>query len=369
MRIMENNLAELATAAITYSSQLTGFPFSNAINKFRSKVAKFSGQFELTDDNRGIYFTDGTDKAIQFDAGSYKTPESLCTEIQTKLNASTSDWAVTYDRAGETYKFKIENVRDVKLKFSISAGTIWDTLGFTGSSDITAKIHIADEQRNHTSEYAVFDLGYNAPITFLGCIGPLDETFSVSDSAIVKLMGNNLNDFDTPALSVTLDITTDGIFSFIDLIYSDTGYRYWKFEIIDKYNPAGPECLSIGHIYLGDHVDFETKVDAGFGSSQVDPSSITESESGALYFDSKQKYSVFDGTSLSNLARSEKDKFKKLFNKVGKITPFYVSLDHDNDVSTTINEFTKYVVFQREPKLRHIIRDIFSVSLGFREVL
>ena len=369
MRIMENNLAELISASVTYSSQLTDFPFSNAINKFRSKVSKFSGQFEITTANQGMYFTDVTDKAIGLDVGSYKTPELMAAHIQTKLNASTSDWTVTYDRSGETYKFKIENIRDVKLKFSVTTNTVWDTLGYTSTVDITAKIHIADEQRNHTSEYAIFDLGYNAPITFFGCIGPLDQAFSISKSAVIKLMGNNLDDFDNPALSVNLVVTDDGILKFLDLIYSDTGYRYWKFEIVDKYNPTGPDGISIGHIYLGDHIDFNTKIKTGFGTKQVDPSDVTESESGALYFDTKQKYNVFDGTELTNLARADKDKFKKLFNQVGKTTPFYASLDHDNDVSDEINEFTKYVIFSREPGFRHIVRDIFSISLALREVL
>ena len=43
IRFSENNFAETISASVTKSSELTSFPFSNAINKFRSKVWKTQG--------------------------------------------------------------------------------------------------------------------------------------------------------------------------------------------------------------------------------------------------------------------------------------------------------------------------------------
>ena len=60
IRFCDNNLAELISASIDYSSQLTAFPFSNAINKFRSKTWKPSGNFTIDSTNKYLYINDGS---------------------------------------------------------------------------------------------------------------------------------------------------------------------------------------------------------------------------------------------------------------------------------------------------------------------
>jgi hypothetical protein len=355
LRFCDNNFAELISSSISYSSQLSAFPFSNSINKFRSRVWKPSGHFLISDSNNKIYINDGSNKTITLTNAAYTTPALLASHIQTQLNASSSLWTVTYDSAGATYKFRIQRSSSGTIRLSQTTNACWNTLGYTLATDQTGLSFWAQEQRNHTEEYAIFDLGYNASITFFAMIAPLDEVFSISTSATVKLMGSNLNQWTNPPLEETLNITDQGIYRFLDDL-DDTAYRFWKISIVD-HNPNGPEGISIGHI------------STGFTRVSIDPSLINESESGVLHFDRKTQYTSFEVSSIQNLDRTDKDALDAMYNRLGKITPFYISYDPTNAVTTNIEELTKYVVFNQEPKFTHIVNDIFSMSLAVREVV
>lgn len=367
IRFGENNFAELITSQITYSSQLTSFPFSNAINKFRSRTWKPSGHFLIDSTNKEIYINDGADKTVSLTESAYTTPDLLATEIQTKLNASSANWTVTYLTG--TYSFKIENTGSVTLRLATTTNAIWDTIGFTTSSNLTGTIFTADQQRNHTSEYAIFDLGYNAEITLFSLLGPLNEAFNITNMATVTLSGSNLDQWTAPPFSIALVPDSKGIYKFLD-DQVDTSYRFWRLDIIDKLNPAGPEGFSIGVIYLGDYLTLTNRnIGGGFGQVDVDPSEVATSESGVLHFDLKTKYRVTDGATISYLDRDDKDKLRLMFEQLGKTTPFLISLDPTLCLSDELSELTQYVVFNAEPKLRHIFNDVFSMSLSVREVV
>jgi len=370
IRFMQNNFAELITSSTTFSSELASFPGSNSINRFRSRVWKPSGYFKVTlatDDK--LYINDGTDKTVTITAGEYTTPALLATQIQTDLNAASTNWTVSYDSGGGTYKFTISNSGSVTLRYSQTTEAIWDKLGYTGSTDTTSTSFVADQQRNHDEEFAIFDLGYNAPMTFFATIGPLNEVFSISSTATIQLIANNLNDFEnSPPLTVTLTRTSGGVLKFMDDL-TDTSYRFWKIKIVDKFNPLGPEGLSIGHVYLGDYVTIDNRnINSGFSKSQTDPSVKSTSESGALFFDTKTKYTSFNSMSIKYLDQADKDTLEAMYQVLGKITPFYVSFDPVNEISASIDELTKYVIFETEPIFSHIKTSVFSMSLKFREV-
>lgn len=369
IRFCDNNFAELITSQIDYSSQLASFPFSNAINKFRSKVWKPSGCFVITTSNSKLYINDGTDKTVTLTAAKYTTPALLASHIQTKLNAASSNWTVTYNSIAGTYRFKISNTGSVSLRFSQTTDAVWNTIGYTYSTDQTGTDFTANEQRNHTSEYAIFDMGYQAQMLFFAVIGPLQSEFPISSSATIKLYANNLNEWSAPPFELNLTRLDGGIFQFMDAI-ADTRYRYWKFEIVDKLNPLGPEGLSIGHIFIGDYITLTTRnTNRGFTKSQIDPAQVFESENGALYFDEKTKYTNFDSMAMSYLDKNDKDTMEGLFRRLGKTTPLYVSIDPTKEITNDIDELTKYVVFNESPKFQHIIYDKFTMSLSFREVL
>ena len=180
VRFMANNLAGLTLNDVQFSSELSGFPGTNAFNEFRSSLWKTSGHFLITlDSNDKIYINDGSDKTATITAGSYTSATDLCVAMATALNAVSSNWSCTYDTFGGTYKFTISRSSAAVLRLSVTSESIWDTIGFTSTIN-TASLtsHVANEQRNHTNEFITLDFGYLTPVTFIGII---------SDAAVFKL--------------------------------------------------------------------------------------------------------------------------------------------------------------------------------------
>ena len=375
IRIMDNNLAALTTGNVTASSELSSFPATNAYQEpFRSRQWKPSGRFTISSTNKTIYINDGSDLSADITEQDYTTPAALATEIQTQLNSVSSNWTVSYDSAGETFKFTISNSGSVTLRLSETTNAIWDTIGFTLTTNQTGTDFPAQEQRNHSSEEIVFDFGFRAPILFVGIIGALDEVFPISESAVVKFQASNLNQWDNPPLERTLTRLDGGMFEFFDdLTLTDsqaTAFRFGRILIEDQKNPLGPEGLAIGHIFIGNYFTLtERNVTVGFLDTLNDPSSRQESESGALFFDERTKYRVWDNLSINYLARADKDDLKAIFNEFGINSPFYVSIDPIEEISDDLDEFTAYVVFDGPPKFRHVKLDTFNIQMKFREVL
>ena len=371
IRFCNNNLAELTSGQVTYSSQLSAFPATNAYaNKFRSKVWKPSGYFNVTATNNKLYFNDGADQTATITVAEYTTPSALATEIQTQMNSVSSGWTVNYNSVAGEYRFSFAHGSTHTIQLSNSTNAIWDLIGFTITSDqIVSTELFAQEQRNHEKEFIQFDLGNNAEVEFFGLISPLDEIFSISETATVTLMANNLDFWTSPPLSITLSRTTGGILRFMDDL-TDTGYRYWRLEIVDQDNPLGPEGFNFSYIYIGDYLTLTNRnIKNGFSKELVDPSIVQRSESGAKYFDTKTKYAKFSGASIEFLDKTQRDELEQMFFDFGTHTPFFVSIDPTSAISNDLYDLTKYVVFSKEPKFRHIQRDLFHMSLELEEIL
>ena len=371
MRFLYNNFAELITSSIDFSSELSSFPFTNVINRFRSKLWIPSGAFIIDSTNDQIYINDGADKTVSLTNATYTTPALMATHIQTQLNASSANWTVTHNNVAGTYKFIISNSGSVTLRLSQTTNAAWTTLGYKLSTDQTGTSFTADEQRNHYPyEYATFDMGFNAPITFFALIGPLDEVFTLSDAANVTLKANNLNqNWDSPPFSQTITRQDGGLFRHLT-DYSDTSYRYWRIEIEDMYNPLGPEGLKFGHLFIGDEYTFTANnLSEEFQKIITDPSTRQESDNGTLYFNKRTKYTSFDNMVVRYTDKTVRKELEDIFDLLGTTTPFYISLDPTLNISTKLEEFTKYVVFETPPQFNHVFRDLFTVAFRLREVL
>lgn len=376
---MDNNFAELSTGQITFSSELAAFAQANAQNKFRSKVWKPSGYFRIVSGstdvdgiapNDKIYINDGSDLTISLDAGDYATPDLLATEIQTKLNATSSGWGVDYNFTAGAYNFRFTNASAFTLRFSVTTDSIWDAIGFTSLVDeVISTSRAAEEQRNHMFEFVIYDFGYNHPMEFFSVISPLDEIFSISNNATIRIQANNLNRWDSPPLDVTLTPSAGGLMKFFDDI-ADSSFRFFRFYFEDKYNQQGPSGFSFGYIYIGDYTTIvETNTTSGFTKEFVDPSKSTVSEQGAIYFDRKTKYTRFDSMGMLYLDKNNRDTLEELFYNFGTTTPFFISIDPKLGVSNELYDLTKYVIFDKQPRFTHVIRDLFNISMAFREVL
>lgn len=368
---MDNNHASLTGGQIEFSSELSAFPQSNAQDTFRSKVWKPSGYFLIVlDTNDKIYIDDGTQKTITLTAGEYTTPALMATEVQTQLNASSSGWTFDHNDAAGAYKFRFAHASGHTLEFSNSTEAAWNLLGFTlGVDEVMSTERDADEQRNHQYEFVTYDLGGNQAIEFFSVISPLDEEFSISDQANIKLMANNLDQWDAPPLEITLVRSDGGLFKFLDDV-ADSSYRFWRFQFEDKYSPSGPTGFSLAYIYIGDYATLDSRnIQRGFTKTIDDPSRTSTSESGALFFDRKTKFSRLQQSSIALIDQDQRDTLEQLFFDFGTTTPFFVSYDPRLSLSNNLFDLTKYVVFEKPPKFTHVNHNLFNMTLSFREVL
>lgn len=362
VRFCENNFID-SSIVMDFSSELAEFPFSNSYLSERTKLWKPSGYFKIENSNSFIHINDGSNKNVQITVGEYQSPTLLASEIQTKLNSISSGFTVEFTTS---FKFKISRTSSFTFRVDNVLNSIAQTIGFVSLVDYVGSSLTAERISNHTSEWATFDFGYAASVDFVAIIGPVDEIFTISPTAEVKIYANNINDFTSPAFTKTLTRYDAGIINFIDDY--DSSFRYWKIEIKDANNINGPQCFSIGNIYIGDYQTLESRnLENGFTQTFGDKSEKYEAESGALFFDKRQKIKSFEGISLGYLNKTDKKMFDSMFQKLGLSESFYVSLDPTGCFTDDLDELTRFVRFNSEPQYRHIVRDIFSISTSFSE--
>jgi hypothetical protein len=350
------------TGRISYSSQLTAFPFTNALDDFRAKVWIPAGNFDITAQNNQLYVESLT---ASLSIGSY-LPAALVTEIQSKLNAIDSGWSVTYS----SNKFTLSNSGSKTIDLSSTANAVWDTIGFAGSTDRTGTSFAADERRNHTSEWFQIDFGVPFTVTCMGIISLLDKQFPFSSGARITIKGNNVDLWDTPPIEVTLNPSARGIIQYLDdFTESQKTMRYWRVEYQDKQNPLGNEGIDISKIYIGNHGTTDINITSGFSKNVVDPSNQQQSESGTQYFDEKVKYQAIRGMTYQVISQDDRVYLEQLYQDYGRTIPLFVSIDPTAQVSVDASEFTYFGYFESDPNFQNLFRDKWSMNFNFREAV
>jgi len=370
VRFCQNNLASAAAATVSVSSSKTGFPSSYAFDSFRFRRWITTGCFRVTSSNKTLYINDGSNKTVTLTEGTYATGALLAAHIQTQLNASSTNWTVTYSTS--TYKFTVgRSSGTATLRFTQTTNAAWDMLGYLGVVDTSVGTGTAaDAVRTHTSERMQIDLGSSQPCTAFLMIGPAGEDFSIPVGATVTLKADDLaaNLDSSPALSLTLTPEATGIFKFLDDQASYT-YRHWRIDWIDRTNPNGPE-YQICQVYLGDYVTFTARnLNLGFERQRVDPSKVFKSQSGVPYWSRRTKFWSFKNLNVDWLEGDNRTELERILDELGTTTPFFIALDPTAAVSDSVGEFTKYVTFDEVPPLKHLRYTYHGVSLSVSEVV
>ena len=264
-RFMNANTLGGNVPSLTYSSEVSGSEFNNALNSDRTDYWRPDSYFLIDATNNLLYINDGTDKTITIASGEY-TGASLANTIQGIMNSSSSGWTISYTA---TYTFNFSRTSSATIQLSNQTTAIWETLGFSSTTDITSDNITANEQRNHWPyQWVKADFGYQSEVGFLAIIGALPSDSPISETGVVTIEANNIDDFSSPALSINAEISPRGVFKFIDSV--DSAYRYWRVKIYDPYNENGPSPY-IGQLYLGEYeVYADRSVSRGFSSSTED---------------------------------------------------------------------------------------------------
>lgn len=365
IRFMDNQL--ITNSNVTTSLIDSTLPFSNMLDDGRFKTTRFTGTFEITTSNRNIYINDGTNHTVQVTSGLYSGGD-LASEIQTRLNAVSSNWECTYD--SNSYLFTINRSSGTRtLRLSVTTNACWDTLGYTGSIDKTAAALPADESRVHTSDWIEIDLGNNAnDIGFFGLVTPTNSVFPLSNSATITLMGSNVASWTSPAVSFSLSQNDAGLLKFLDPATGDMRYRFWRLEWTDRLNANGAGW-EFSSIYLGTYLTLgKRNVNSGFSRQHRDLSTALQTESGAVYNNIRQRYVELSALTINYADADDRLNLEQFFYDFGLHRPFWVSID-PTEACHTLEELTRYVYFSAEPSFNHFKTNIYSMNFSVRDAV
>lgn len=370
IRFMYQNLLELSSATISFSSETSPTVFTNCLSGFRSQYWSPSGNFTIDATNNKIYINDGADKTATITSGNYATPALLATQIQTQLNAVSSNWTVTHETDAylDKFYFKLVRTTPATLILSNQVNSIWDTIGFVGAVDVLGTSFDADETRNHTNEYVTVDFGYNATVGFIALIGLIDEAFTFSSDARIRIRGNNVDDFTAAPLDVDLEVTDRGAFKFLPDATSP--YRYWRIDITDRMSTLVRWGFKVSNLFMGDYLTFTNRnIGNGINEKVVDMSKVSNSENGTRFYEEGTKYSEFTSVSFSYIDKAQKKALLDFYREVGLTKAFYISFDPLKKISSSIDEYTRLVTWKDEPSFIQVVRDLHNVGISFVEVV
>ncbi len=371
LRFMASNLLKTGTVSITSSYINPTYPLSNLTTDFRGRHTKFNGSFTIDSTNNKIYINDGTNKTATLASATYTSRSAFATQVQTQLNAVSSDFTVTWNSTLKS--FIISRLSNFTLRLTQTTNAAWTTLGYSGSSDLSGDdSYTADLRRFHWPyEFIKVDFGYFPNVGFLGIISDSRELFQISEMATVKIQANTIDDFTSPPLDRTLTVTEKGIMSFFD--DDDYNYRYWRLLITDNNNDDDPE---IGYMYLGEFSTFNdrdnnnpTYNNQRASVREDDLSESTQSESGQMYSLERQLQKVCDDIEFQLIDAENKDYLLDIWRRFKKVRPFFISIDPKLEITENIEDSTFFCSFIDRPRFTHIFRNLYDTSFGVKEWL
>lgn len=340
--------------ATTYSasSSASGYPATNLFGGIRSKIWQANGLFEITATNNKVYINSTT---YTLTVGSY-TSATLITHFNTVTSTTLSRSA--------TGRFVITLGGSGTLNLSSTSNAVWSTLGFLGSSDLTSTAFTADERRYNTSEWIKADLGVPQIAHFACLIPPAGEAFS-APTATITLQGNNVDDWVSPEVSEAMEVSSAGAFV-APSTTATNACRYWRIKISDVKNSA----ISAAVAYIGDAViTSNTNVSTGFSRNNIDQSIRQYSEGGQLYVDRRPRLTSLSSVGVMYLTGQELIDMEQLVYDLGVGRPFFLCVDPQNQVSTTLSQMSHYVEVDGEVTFSHVLASYYNLSFNLREVI
>lgn len=345
----------LLAAAMTESSERTAYPAANLLDtQRRTKVWRTNGFWLIEVGSNEIVFREsvGVDLTATIAAGEYSSTADFVVALKAALDAAgDSTYTVTYLAHG---KFKIESngaggggIFQLRMEHADSADMAdilgFDTVAYTGSLEYTA-----DVVRIHTSDWLVFDLGIATNPKAFCLVGDRNNPLRITSTAVIKLMGNPTNNWAAPAVELTIPYSDKAlaVWDFEGLADIPAGYRYWKFEIVDRENAR--LYIELGAAFLGDMLAF-TRGCTIFPLQLrgIDNSTIVVSEGGQVYGLERPK-TMGIGLQWNALLPAEEEELLRHWEIVGLTKNWFLILDANGAFSTRKQDRVKLVRFSQE---------------------
>jgi len=369
IRFCQSNLLQAATSLVAAGSTLAGFPIGNAYDTYRFSSYRTGGLFEMAATNNLLYLNDGSDKTATITVADYASGALLAAQIQTQLNAVSTNWTCTYSTT--TGKFTIGRSSGTALfRLTQTTNAIWDIIGFTGAVDDDVGVgQLADVRRNHTSEIITVDLGAALECRAMHMIGGAGENFAFSTTAVVTLIANNIPVYTGAPLSVVFAPETLGVFKYLEVAdYPSTTYRYWRVKLVDRENPNGPN-FPINQMYIGSYVSPANRtINIGLQRTLVNESRFFTTDGGVRYARRVPVYERYSSTQVEFLIDDDRLEIERVFREVGTTEPMFISYDPTAIISNSVGEFTKYMQIENAD-VKHQLYKYHTVDFAAREVI
>lgn len=354
-------------ATITTSSENATYPITNAYRfQRRGRVYRTQGNIEVTASNKTIKFTDSGSWTATIAEGSYLVATTFLTAIKTAMEAvSPETYTVTYT---SEKKISIASTGSMVLQFSDVAFTAETILGFEGRvTNLSGATIESDFPIIHSSEWVKMDFGLPTnPQAFI-LFGKRNENLKYSESAVIKLQGNQTDNWTSPQFEETLSWNENVIQTSNKLGLHTEPLRYWRFYVEDKQNEYG--YLEFSNLFIGQaFIPERGCAQFGFLNRLRDLSVTAYSESGVSLTDIKPQHQEFS-FEFSFLTKEDVDNFMFLFEVHGTGKPFPIIMDKNLVFSVNSQDMTKYVKMLSEPDIRLVSPDNFTVSINLREEL
>lgn len=366
-------------ASKTASSADPAYPASNVYNIDRRRLPwRSKGYWLVASGANTIVFQEsiGVDLTATIAAGEYATDALFLAAIVTALHAAVGRVGTyTATRDGSTGKIILtQSVAGGAAVFRLiwtSATGFGTILGFDTSADDTgATAYTADLLRIHTEEFFIFDLAIPGQPTGFLAVNDRNVPLNISPTATVRLMGNPTNAWTSPAETFTITVR-DFVLGYLDIDgiaqLSSSGYRYWKFQIIDNDNPD--LYLELGALGLFTHAVMVRGCPAfPLESRDLDYTRVELSESGQAWPVKKPKTRIHRLT-WEKLTNDDAELLQEVWSEFGKHNSFFICLDPESAISADGVKWAKLVKFVEEPLLRLSSPGIWSYDWLLREEL
>lgn len=320
-----------------FSSEKAAYPASNVYDlQQRTKVWRTAGFFRIVSGENSIVFREqaGVDITATVTAGTYASQALFCAEIKAALELV----------GVGTYTVEITTTGKIKITQSVGGGaTVFqlmttdaafadmaEIMGFGTDANFTgADNYTADVLRIHSEEFLLWDLGVPTnPKAFI-LAGDRNLPLKLTPGAVVTLEGNWTNDFDSPAVSISvpLDDFVLAKWSLVDGLAGagSPGYRYWRAKIVDRENTR--QFIEFGVAYLGSAYVTErgcAVFPLEYGA--IDPSEVIVAEAGQTF---GYELPVTQGLRLqwNALNKAEEQELRHFFERQKKVRAFFMILD------------------------------------------
>lgn len=358
------------------SSEDADYPAENAYNvERRRRTWRTDGHFDITSANNTLVFREsvGVDLTAAVTTASYASDSLFFAALKSALEAAGAS-TYTVSRDATTDRIKITSngaggggVFQLILTDGDSAGMA-AVLGYSTSANLTGALtYEADLVRLHTSEYLLWDLGIpSSPTGFIGLVGR-NENLSFSGSAVIRLQGNETNNFSSPTFSQDVELTDNTLHLINEDGFNADPLRYWRLYFEDKDNAQG--YLELGAVCLGEHLTTTRGCPVfPLTASMEDRTEVFFSENGRTVVAGKPKYMSYS-VDWAGLDKPSFETLQTHWDQYGLQTSFFLAMDKEEAFSTDQGKWCKLVKFASPPVGSLVSPGNWSMSWDLREEL